>query len=547
MIPRRAITLIFTTCCLLHVCCSTDQHTAELISHAESIAIEHPDSARHILSTISNGSIRSKELKARHALLLSYSLDKCCIDLTSDSLIRVAVDYYNSAKKPQYIIVSQYLLGRIYYNATEYNKALVEFMRAEEIAQKNQNHLYLGLIYRSISDIYVNIYSNTEALTYGKLAYKHFTQHGDDKYIDWALADLGRLQHNVCEYSQAITSLKEVLNKASKSNNHTLYSEAARNIASSYIAIDSIADGIRFYEQVLDISPNALCSNDYALLGNSYAQIGRLEDAQKCLDKIDNRGDKEQLLYNIYNHQQDYKKALVALERSHKDQNSTLRAIITQNVTSAETDYLRYKNTLNKQQLKLAHLSIAIVAIMLCAIITILVIILRYRKRIQKQEIEENMALVMDLRNKLTSNEDVLLNQQNIIEQLFSSHFETINLLSSSYYEYQGMNNEKNNIYRRVIELINCIGTDKRTINDMVEFINKYRDNLMTKFIQEFPQIKTSEKMLFMYIVLGFSARAISIFMNENIDVVYNRKSRLKQRIIKSNAPNKESFLKHIY
>jgi hypothetical protein len=46
-----------------------------------------------------------------------------------------------------------------------------------------------------------------------------------------------------------------------------------------------------------------------------------------------------------------------------------------------------------------------------------------------------------------------------------------------------------------------------------------------------------------MYIVLGFSARAISVFLNEKIDVVYNRKSRLKQKIQKSDVLNKDYFL----
>ena len=77
----------------------------------------------------------------------------------------------------------------------------------------------------------------------------------------------------------------------------------------------------------------------------------------------------------------------------------------------------------------------------------------------------------------------------------------------------------------------------------MEEFINRYKDGLMVKFNQSFPHFSRSDVNLFMYIVLGFSARAISIFLNEKIDVVYNRKSRLKQKIQKSDVLNKECFL----
>ena len=84
---------------------------------------------------------------------------------------------------------------------------------------------------------------------------------------------------------------------------------------------------------------------------------------------------------------------------------------------------------------------------------------------------------------------------------------------------------------------------DAIAIKKMEEFINRYRDDLMVKFNKSFPDFSKSEVTLYMYVVLGFSARAISIFLNENIDVIYNRKSRLKQKIQKSKAFNKDLFL----
>ena len=76
--------------------------------------------------------------------------------------------------------------------------------------------------------------------------------------------------------------------------------------------------------------------------------------------------------------------------------------------------------------------------------------------------------------------------------------------------------------------------------------MDRYKDNVMTKLHQAFPDMGNSDKNLFMYIVLGFSARAISIFMNEKIDVVYNRKSRLKQKISRSDSQYKELLLELI-
>ena len=98
-------------------------------------------------------------------------------------------------------------------------------------------------------------------------------------------------------------------------------------------------------------------------------------------------------------------------------------------------------------------------------------------------------------------------------------------------------------IHNEVISILSDVASDQNTIKKMEEFINRYKDGLMIKFKQSFPHFNRLDVNLFMYIVLGFSARAISVFLNEKIDVVYNRKSRLKQKIQKSDVLNKDYFL----
>jgi tetratricopeptide (TPR) repeat protein len=282
---------------------------------------------------------------------------------------------------------------------------------------------------------------------------------------------------------------------------------------------------------------------DYAILGLAYAKIGELAKVKNVISKVDNEGEKQFLQYRINKFNKDYEGALYALEEALELQNDVVRTISTQDISSIGVEYFRYQDALKTQQLKVSYLTGGIICVFFCSVILLISIIIRYRHRLLKRELDENMALVGELRDKIIDNEDLLLNKQLLIEQLFSSHFEAFNRLSDAYYGCKGLSNEKLKIYNEVMSILSEIASSQNTIIKMEEFINRYKDGLMVKFNQSFPHFSRLDVNLFMYIVLGFSARAISIFLNEKIDVVYNRKSRLKQKIQKSDVLNKECFL----
>ena len=96
------------------------------------------------------------------------------------------------------------------------------------------------------------------------------------------------------------------------------------------------------------------------------------------------------------------------------------------------------------------------------------------------------------------------------------------------------------------MKLVSGLGSDKKTLMELEDFINTYKDNLMTRFRAEFPDMKESDCILYLYAVAGFSSRAISIFIGEKLEVVYNRKSRLKQKINRSASPNTAVFAQYL-
>ena len=97
--------------------------------------MDRPDSALSVLDSIDRSLLTTKRLKAHHALLHAMALDKNYIDVSDDSIARVAVDYFSKHGPAKYEARSLYYLGLAYYYQGEYNKAIVELTKAEKVAE----------------------------------------------------------------------------------------------------------------------------------------------------------------------------------------------------------------------------------------------------------------------------------------------------------------------------------------------------------------------------------------------------------------------------
>ncbi len=76
----------------------------------------------------------------------------------------------------------------------------------------------------------------------------------------------------------------------------------------------------------------------------------------------------------------------------------------------------------------------------------------------------------------------------------------------------------------------------------MENTVNDCRDNLLYNLKKEYSDLKPSEYRLALYLACGLSNRTISLLLGESIEVVYKRKSRLKNRINNKNAPHQTDF-----
>lgn len=159
----KKLTIIAVIVSFLMISGCAARQTSLLLNDVESYIMERPDSALAVLDTMDRAHLSTNRLKAHHALLHAMALDKNYIDVTDDSLASVALSYYSRKGPEKYEARAQYYLGLSFYYAGDYNKAILEFTKAEKIAERSDS-LYWGFVKVAQADTYGKTYNFAEGL-----------------------------------------------------------------------------------------------------------------------------------------------------------------------------------------------------------------------------------------------------------------------------------------------------------------------------------------------------------------------------------------------
>ena len=97
---KKLICSIFLLLILSLVACRQHPHVLPLLHEAETLMPDHPDSSLILLESVLSPEKLSAEDYATWCLLITQARDKNYVEHTSDSLIGVAVRYFEKRKDP---------------------------------------------------------------------------------------------------------------------------------------------------------------------------------------------------------------------------------------------------------------------------------------------------------------------------------------------------------------------------------------------------------------------------------------------------------------
>ncbi len=500
---------------------------------ADSMMWSAPDSALALLRTIPTARLYTARRQARHALLYSQALDRNRINTDQDSLIRLASDYYILQGTPDERLRAFYYEGRVHANAGDQLRAMACFTEAEACITPSVDQRMAGLLYTAISRQYNNTYSYPEALEAQQRAYEYYSKSGLQQHRDYAIYNIGDIYLNLLQYDKSDEALREAYRSAAAHGDTVLMTLCLGSMSVLHTDTEKWSEAKKRLSQIRDELHTEWDYTDKLRLAYIYSKEHNadsmsyyFEEARKSMTQNDS------LIYQFYSYRINktngaYRSALEQMEEFTKRQNRLLRSALASPVAAVQRDF--FQNRAERMSLRIREQRITTACVLFAMVLMLSgSLYLFYRKRREAAE-------YMERTNNRSSE---------LVHRLFKEQFDLIERLGATYYERQNTPSEKEAIYGKVKAEIEKLGTDPKKQAALERIIDECNDRAVTRLREQLPQLKESDRLLFCYLVAGFSSRVISLFLQEKIENVYNRKSRLKSRISTSEAPDKELFLK---
>lgn len=530
---------------LLMIFSCTVIDTRRTLNDVDSYIMERPDSALAVLESIDSKDLKTSSIRAHHALLHAMALDKNYIDVTDDSIARVAVDYYIKHGPKQNRARSLYYLGKSYYYSQQYDKAILEYSKAERVVM-GCDSLYLGMIKTAQARIYNITYNSIEELNCIDSAFKIFSAIGAEDYVRPTAYSLGIAYNNTDQYDKAVETFKYLLESSTMVDYFHINSliMMAHSIIEmcnvDYHDVDSLFRKAK-YEYAADFE-----EQDYWAWAYSLYRIGRKAEADEIVGKIDVADEFIASFWKsrIAAYLKDYESVYEYDTYSIEHQNKVVQGLLEESLAFYQNDYYMSQLDLAESQVKTRAMALfALIVLMILASIILYLSIIRFIRR-QKEEKNKLLEYAEEIRRQLEESEknDYSELKRKFIS-LYKTRFETIGTLCDQYLQASGRTDIESLMFRKVETLINEVRNDAANRTAFETMLDKDLDMIMTRLRTEMPKMKEQDYAIFSYLIVGFDATTISRLMDTTVNNVYAHKRRIRIKIEEKHPEHATQFL----
>ena len=524
-----------------------------------------PDSVLAVLTAADMP--RWGERRALYALLTVQAQDKSYIDVADDSLIRVATRYYEHKGEPLRRLQAYYYHGRVYANAGLRHEAMAAYTRAQDFVPEVDVPYPVGLLYAQMGVLYGYDYDYKQALDYTEKSLECYEAAGKERLQIIAKRNIGQFYLNMEDAKQAELMLNEVLMWGKANDDMTIIYSALNLLLHLY---DATGDTEALDLLLKDYSNENIFQSPsgYGILAHYYARKGDKIAAKESLNRAWEVSvtavDTAMLWHKSYQVNKALSSPYEALqdhEQLLEHQDSVVRITLQQPLIASQRDHYKTRlkvEELRNEQQRYLMMGAAVVALMVAVVLGIYV---RRFLRNKNLQLMEQVELADELRLTVYNKEQDIdkmsgelqaqrlaydtklhaMDQQ--ISQLFRARYELLDELSKTYYEGTASKNEKDKVYEKVLREIKRLSVDEEFARLEV-IINKYCDNVMARIRAELPkEFSKIDYHLLCCFYIGFSGKTISVFTGIEANQIPVYKQRLRSKISKSDAPNKQLML----
>ena len=288
---KREKNILFILTILLLLACTacyrSTRHVTEHLSQAEELIWTAPDSALHLLESISASRHLTGKEQADYALLLSLAQYRCYIPVSSDSLINLAIEYYKDKNDADKKGAAFYVKGCI---LEEYTKdipnALLAYKEAEMCIPDMNEKRYVARIYSSLGYINKKSFHFEPAKEYYQKAVQANIDGKDTVAYASNLLNLSTLYYTLHQADSANRCINTLIDIADSLNDLDLQVKIYNNIANRKIFEKNYAEAEKYLIHAIRLSSPHFPDKLSLGLANLYAYTGQKEKADSLFTHL---------------------------------------------------------------------------------------------------------------------------------------------------------------------------------------------------------------------------------------------------------------------
>ncbi len=426
--------LSYIVFCLFSFAMCTEQPKELLpeLSYAESLMQRCPNRALAVLDSMEVPSLSDEFQYATWCLLITQARDKNFVKHTSDSLINIALNYFEKQDDPVRKATALYYEGRVNQDLLNAEEATNYYLRAREVAQNTTDYRLLCLInthlgtlyaYRGLTDLALEAYEN---------ASDYSNQLKDSALISYSYSYLGRASALDDDLSKGLDYYKKAMGIAEQSGSLKALTLAYGEIATVYRALSMLDSCMYYLKESMKIKEKyniAALSQTYLGMGKTYYYMGQSDSAYFYLEKALNTTNpytKQEAVQTLYYLCRDLRRYEEAVK--YNEQNWVYKDSIDNINRSAEIAEIQLKYNQEKLLNINNQLENRILWGLVLSLLIISVLIYFYQHKLVGKErtIKETRKQLQVRLNQLHENESIILENENLIDALSSQVAERV-------------------------------------------------------------------------------------------------------------------------
>lgn len=542
----------------------TPKEVRDKLTEAESIMEEAPDSALHIITSIDTTDLKNRKDWAKYALLNVQARTKTNDIIKSDSLISRAVSYYQGKGDSPDLMKSLFYNADILCNQKKFDRASYIATNSYDLALEFKDSYWIAKTAEQLSDIYIACYNEVEAKKYNRDAIVYYEKANRRLNHLYSWCDRALLEGNSLNYNRAIEIADSIADIARvELNDSSLLAyciDVKFPICFNAGKYEEAKECFRKLEQLKSFSDIPI--HFFAHLSSIYLHEGKINKVKLLVDSIDiNQCDQKEraAFYNMYRQFYlklgDYKNAYDYLDSIIHIQNKITWDIMDNNIALAQKGYYDNKSVESLKKESKSKKQVVIIVIIALTIIIIGFMIYRISIKIKDIKIEKSINEIIilteqiknksienkELSNSIHGREEQISNMDIEIENLFRNQWSTLNRLCNEFFEKESENSKLSSIASIEKEIKKIV--NRKNIGSIEESVNKYMNNIVVALREQCSFLKEEDFIFIILVYAGFAPRTICMFTNIKFKHFYNKRSRLIERIKKSDVKDKEWFI----